>query len=69
MCLAGVFGWKGELRNWEEGEGSQKIRGRGHMSRRRGETTSRVRKLMLTDRQAEAALEFVLLVVKEGSHG
>lgn len=70
MCLAGVSGWKGELRNWGEGrEGNQKSRGRGHMSRSGGETTSHVWKLILTDGQPEAALEFVLLVVEEGSHG
>lgn len=60
---------EGRVKKLGRGRRQSEKQTRGHMSRCRGETTSRVRKLMLTDGQAEAALEFVLLVVEEGSHG
>lgn len=71
MCLAGVLG-KGEQVLESGGVGwrqSESRRGEATCRAAEGRPQAEHEKLMLTDGQAKATLEFVLLVVEEGSHG
>lgn len=71
MCLAGVWRRGRRFRIWR-GWGwrqSESRRERPHVWLRRGDHKAEHEKLMLTDGQAKAALEFVLLVVEEGPQG